>query len=78
MRLDDGLITGEWRSGLDGLDTVLNEACEAHVVFFEEAFESGLAGTLDGCQRGPLLKEVAKDKGVVIVKPINGLRVVLL
>ena len=78
MRLDDGLIMGEWRSGLDGLDTVLNDVREAHVVFFEEAFEPGLAGALDFNQRGPLLKEVAKDKGVVIVKPINGLRVVLL
>ena len=78
MRLNDGLITGEWCSSLDGLDTVLNEACEAHVVFFEEAFEPGLAGTLDCCQRGPLLKEVAKDKGVVIVKAVNGLRVVML
>jgi hypothetical protein len=78
MGLDDGLITGEWCSSLDGLDTVPNEAREAHAVFFEEAFEPGLAGTLDCCQRGPLPKEVAKDKGVVIVKPINDLRVVLL
>ncbi len=78
MRLDDGLITGEWCRSLDGGDTALDEASEAHVVFFEEAFELGLAGTLDCCQRRPLLKEVAKDKGVVIVKPINGLRVVML
>jgi len=78
MRLNDGLITGEWCSSLDGMDTVLDEASEAHVVFFEEALEPGLAGTLHCCQRGPLLKEVAKDKGVVIVKPINDLRVVLL
>ena len=74
MRLDDGLITGEWCSGLDGLDTLLNEASEAHVVVFEEALQLSPAGASGFCQRGPLLKEVAKDKGVVIVKPINGLR----
>ena len=77
MRGDNALIGRQWCRALDGLDARVDDVGIAHVMGAEEAL-SGTARQLGGFQGRPLSKEVTEECGVFILKPLQGVREIIL
>src|SRR5215471_1981331 len=78
MGRDNPVISGEGCRRLDGLDTLGNDIGIAHVMRTEEGFKSGTARELHGLEGRPAMQEVAEERGVFVLKPLQHLREIVL
>src|SRR3990170_8952624 len=76
--LDDGLVRGERPLRADGLDALVDDRLLANIVSMEERNEGFAAGALRGQQGRPTFDEVCEDGGLLVTKPLQNLRKVLL
>ena len=74
MGSDDAGIGGPCHGALDGLDAAGNAVGRAHVVGPEEALQGGAAGELRGVERRPAAQDVAKERRIFLVKPVQDMR----
>jgi hypothetical protein len=72
MRGDDALSSRQWSRALDGLDARVDDVSIAHVVGAEAALQGGAAGQLGSFEGGPWGEEVTEERGVFVVKPLQG------
>src|SRR5262249_41288052 len=75
---NDAFISGKGCRRLDGLDTLGDDLGIAHVMLTEEGVESGTAGELNRLEGWPATQEVAEDRGVFLLKPVQHLREIVL
>src|SRR5207249_11389180 len=68
---DAPLIRGQGEGGSDGLETARDDLWRAHMMAPEKAFEGGAPGELHRLQGGPTTQEVAKDRGVFVLQPLQ-------
>jgi len=71
---DDAVIGGQRAGALDGLDAGGDDVGRAHVMGTEEAFQSGVACELHGFEGGPAAEEVAKDRRIFVLQPLQDVR----
>ena len=71
---DDACIGGEGCGGFDALDTRGDDSGRAHVVRTEEGCEGGTAGEWHRREGRPATQEVAEDRGVFLLKPLQHMR----
>ena len=74
MGRDDAFIGGEGSRRFDGFDTLCDDIGRAHVMRTEEGCEGSTAGELHCCEGRPATQEVAEDRGVFLLKPVQHLR----
>ena len=72
MRGDHAFIRGQRHRVLDGLNAGRDDVGRAHVVGTEKALQGGATGESDGFQGGPAAEEVAKDRRIFFLKPLQG------
>jgi hypothetical protein len=68
---DHACIRGQRPSVLDGLNAGGDDVGRAHVVGTEKALQGGTTRELDGFQGRPAAQEVAKDRRVFVLKPLQ-------
>ncbi len=74
----DNPLIGRQRGGaLDGLDACVDDVDVAHVMGAEEALQRGATRELGGFEGRPLGEEVAEEYGVLVLKPLQGVREVV-
>jgi hypothetical protein len=78
MGRHDAFISGEGCRRRDGLETLCDDLGVAHVMRTEEGFEGGPAGALPRFEGRPAPEEVAEDRGVFLLKPVQHLRAIVL
>lgn len=71
---DDAFIGGKGCRRLDGLDTLCDDLGIAHVMRTEEGVESRTAHELRRLERRPATQEVAEDRRVFLLKPVQHVR----
>jgi len=71
---NDALIHGQGGGAFEGLDTGGDDVGRADVVGLEEGGEGGTARELRGFEGRPAAEEGAKDRGIVLLKPLQNLR----
>ena len=74
---DDAVIGGQRYGALDGLDAGGDDVGRAHVVGTEEALQGGAARELRGFEGRPAAEEVAKDRRIFLLKPLQDVREVV-
>ena len=70
---DNACIGGQGCGILDGLEACGDEVGRAHVVFTEADLKGGAACELRRFARGPAAQEVAKERRIFVVKPLQDL-----
>jgi hypothetical protein len=75
---DDALIGGQGHSGLDGVETRVDDVRRAHMVVAEEGRQGGAARELRGFEGRPATAKGTKDAGVGILKPLENVRQIVL
>ena len=75
---DDAVIGGEGCGRFDGLDTLGDDIGVAHVMLAEEGREGGTARALRRLEGWPATQEVAEDRGVFLLKPVQHVREIVL
>src|SRR6516162_3357344 len=75
---DDAGVLCERHCGFDGFQARGNDLRTVCVVGMEERLEAGLVSAPGLKRRRPTGQEVAEQNGVVLVEPVQGLRIVLL
>ena len=70
----DARIRGQGDGALAGLETGSDDVGSADVVGLEESFEGGTARALCGFEGRPAAEEVAKDRGIFLLQPLQRLR----
>ena len=78
MGRDNTVIGGERDGRFDGLDTLGDDSGIAHVMRTEEGSESGPASELHRLEGRPATQEVAEDRGVFLLKPVQDMREIVL
>lgn len=68
----------ERHGGFDGIEACANDLRAATVVGIEERLDACLASALDLKKRRPAGQEIAKQDGVALFEPFQGLRIALL
>ena len=68
---DDAFIRGQRHRALDGLDAGRDDVGRAHVVGPEEALKSGAPRALRRFESRPVAEEVAKDRRIFLLKPLQ-------
>jgi len=76
--LDDGRVGGQRTLGLNGVDALVDDGGAPDAVGVEEGDEGVATGALDGLQRRPALEEGREDVGLLVAKPVDDLREVVL
>ena len=71
---DDAFSSGEGCGRCDGLDTLGDAISIAHVMRTEEGFEGGTARALHRLAGRPATQEVAEDRRVLLLKPVQHVR----
>ena len=71
---DDACIGGQGRGALMAWMTLCDDIGRAHVVRTEEGFQGGTARELRRFEGRPATQEVAKDRGVFLLKPVQHVR----
>ena len=71
---DNAVIRWSAHGALDGLDAGRDDVGRAHVVGPEEALQSGATCELRGFEGRPAAQEVAKDRRIFLLKPLQHLR----
>ena len=71
---NDALIRGQGGGALEGLDAGVNDIGSTDVVGLEEGDEGGTARELRRFEGRPAAEEVAKDRGIFLLKPLQNLR----
>jgi hypothetical protein len=71
---DDAFIRGQRHSALDGLDAGRDDVGRAYVVGPEKALKSGAPSELRRFERRPMAQEVAKDRRIFLLKPLQDVR----
>ena len=66
---DDAVIRGQGHSALDGLDAGGDHVGRVPVGGSEEALKGGAPGALDRFECRPAAQDVAKERGILILKP---------
>ena len=74
---DDAVIGGQRHGALDGLKACRDDLGRAHVVGTEEAFEGGATRELGGFEGGPATEDVAKERRIFLLKPLQDMREVV-
>jgi hypothetical protein len=64
-------IRGQRHSVLDGLKTGRDDVGRAHVVGTEKALQGGATRELDGLQGRPAAEEVAKERRIFVLEPLQ-------
>jgi hypothetical protein len=75
---DDALIGGQGCGVLDGTEALVEDVGVAHVMVVEDAFQGGATGERHGFEGGPLSQKIAEDERVLLVKPWEDVREVVL
>ena len=70
---DNACIGGQSCGMLDGPEACGDEVGRAHVVFTEEGLKGGAACELRRFESGPAAQEVAKERRIFVVKPLQDL-----
>src|SRR4029434_8312226 len=78
MGRNDTCIGGEGCSRLDSLDPLCDDIGIAHVMRTEEGFEGGTAGELYRFEGRPATQEVAEDRRIFLLKPVQYVRAIVL
>ena len=68
---DHAFIRSQRHSVLDGLNAGCDDVGRAHVVGTEKALQGGATRELDGFQGRPAAQEVAKDRRIFFLKPLQ-------
>src|SRR5262245_21764964 len=68
---NDAFIRGQCHSVLDGLDAGSDDVGRAHMVGPEEALKGGAPRKLCRLERRPVTEEVAKDRRIFVLKPLQ-------
>ena len=68
---DDPCIRGQRHSALDGREAGRDDVGRAHVVGPEEALQRGATRALRRCARRPVTEDVAKDRRIFVLKPLQ-------
>jgi hypothetical protein len=71
---DDAVIRGQRHRALDGLKAGRDAVGRAHVVGPEEALQGGATCELCCFERRPAAQDVAKDRGIFVLKPPQDVR----
>jgi hypothetical protein len=71
---DDTFIGGEGDGRFDGLDTLGDDLGIAHMRLTKEGCEGGTARELHRLEGRPATQEVAEDRGVFLLKPVQHVR----
>ena len=78
MGRHDACIGGEGGSRLASLETRCDDLGIAHVMRTEEGCEGGTAGELDRFEGGPATQEVAEDRRIFLLQPVQHVREIVL
>jgi hypothetical protein len=74
---DEAVIGGQGCGTLNGLEAFGDKVGRAHVVFTEEGLKSGAACKLHRFEGGPAAQEVAKERRIFLLKPLQDMREVV-
>ena len=68
---DDPCRRGQRHRARDGLDAGRDDLGSTHVVRPEEALQRGAPREVRRCERRPVIEEVAKERGIFVLKPLQ-------
>jgi hypothetical protein len=71
---EDACSGGQRDGALDRLEAGGNEVSRAHMVVTEETLQGGATCALCGCEGGPAVQDVAKERRIFLVTPVQDMR----